>query len=133
MPSQFGKFVAVGGAGFVVDATLLSLLSSSGVDPWLGRLVSFPVAVTVTWLLHRKWTFKNTAANAERSQEYARYWAVQAVGCLINLLFYYSLLLIWPILTGWPAVALAAGSAAAMLFNFTASRRYVFVHSHLGV
>ncbi|MEM8548890.1 MAG: GtrA family protein, partial [Pseudomonadota bacterium] len=55
---QIASFTLVGIIGFAVDAAMLQLaLSSLQLEPVRARLVSFPVAVVVTWMLHRQFTF----------------------------------------------------------------------------
>ena len=121
---MFARFCLVGTIGFVVDAAVLTLLVN-GLDwhQYAGRALSFPIAVTSTWLLNREWTFARTGnARAECS----RYFSVQTVGALINLATYAAIIETVPRLGTIPAVPLAAGSALALLFNFIASRRLVF-------
>jgi putative flippase GtrA len=44
---------AIGGIGFVVDAGILQALFVRGIQPIIARCISFPVAVTATWLLNK--------------------------------------------------------------------------------
>ena len=60
MPAQFLKFGLVGLVGFVVDAGALFLLIAFGdLGPYIGRIYSFLIAASVTWVLHRHFTFKS--------------------------------------------------------------------------
>lgn len=121
-------YLLVGGIGFVVDAAVLTaLVRLAAVDPYLARLLSFPPAVLVTWLLNRQWVFVSGARCAKtRGWEYGRYFLVQSAGALINLAVYMSCLALFPVLKPWPVVALAAGSAAALVFNYAGARFWVF-------
>jgi putative flippase GtrA len=125
---QAAAFVAVGAIGFCVDAGVLTaMVSTQTTGPYAGRLVSFPVAVFVTWLLNRSFVFESRAAMARtRATEYGRYFTVQVVGAAANLLVYGLALLIVPVLAEWPVVPLAAGAAVGLLINFTGSKRWAF-------
>lgn len=121
-------FLLVGGAGFIVDAALLTLLVNAlGVNPYIARLLSFPPAVLTTWLLNRRLVFVSHASTAKkRTLEYGRYFTVQTVGALINLAVYMGSLTLWPALKPWPVLALAAGSAVALVFNYMGAKCWVF-------
>lgn len=121
---MFATFCLVGTVGFVVDAGVLTLLVNGlGWHHYAGRAVSFPFAVTATWLLNRRWTFRRTG---DTRTEYSRYFSVQAVGALINLATYAAIIEAVPRLGAVPVIPLAAGAALALAFNFLASRRFVF-------
>lgn len=122
--STFARFCGFGAIGFVVDASVLTLLVN-GFDwnHYTARVVSFALAVTVTWLLNRTWAFARTA-NAR--SEYARYFVVQGIGAAINLGTYVAVIEIFPGLAKIPVVPLAVGAAPALVFNFLASRSLVF-------
>ena len=121
---QFGGFLVVGGAGFAVDAGILTLLVN--VLDWhhyAARLLSFSAAVTLTWSLNRIYVFGKTA---DASSEYARYIVIQCVGAAINLGAYVGIIEWRPALASLPVVPLAVGAALSMLFTFFASRRFAF-------
>jgi putative flippase GtrA len=120
------RFAMVGTVGFVTDASLLTaLVHLAGWGPYESRPVSFVVAISVTWLLNRVFTFARRAG-PDRRREYLRYVAVQGVGVSINFAVYAALLSALPPLMNYPAVALAAGSLAAMTFNFVGVRWLAF-------
>ena len=77
LPLGFPAFVVVGTVGFAFDATILAILVHGyGWGDYTARLVSFAVAVTVTWLLNRSFVFASARTISRRS-EYARYLMVQ--------------------------------------------------------
>ena len=121
-------YLLVGGTGFLVDAALLTLLVTlGGTNPYLARCLSFPPAVLVTWALNRQLVFISHARTTKtRSAEYGRYFTVQTLGALINLLIYMACLKLWPALKPYPVIALAAGSAVALVFNYLGARWWVF-------
>lgn len=121
---QFLRFAAVGGIGFLVDAVALYALVKLGGAPLLMRLVSFAVAVSVTWALNRLWTFAKTAQTPRR--EYVTYVSVQTAGVAVNYAVY---ALVLSMLTPSPAhavFALACGSAVALVGNFVGARTLVY-------
>jgi putative flippase GtrA len=126
LPQGFPAFVVVGTAGFIVDATILALLVHGYQwGDYTARLVSFAVAVTVTWLLNRSYVFSDTRTHNRRS-EYTRYLTVQGMGMAINFLIYTLCLISSPLMDRWPVLALAVGSAVALIFNYAGARIFVF-------
>jgi len=123
---SFGLFVIAAAVGFALDAGVLTLLVR-GFDwnPWRGRFVSFPLAVTATWLLNRRYAFRG-AVRADRRAEFAGYWAIQLVGAGVNLAVFGLCLRVAPVLQRWPFIAVAASGIAAMLVNFTLARTTVY-------
>lgn len=122
---QIIRFGAVGGVGFVVDGSLLAVLVGSGVDPYLARALSFPVAVVVTWLLNRNWTFRDSR-DASRKGQFRRYLGVQIVGSLTNYLIYSIFITFFgtaAIMVFW---GFAIGSAVGSALNFAGARYVAF-------
>ena len=77
------RFCIVGGAGFIVDAGGMSTLVALHLaDPVLARAVSFSLAVCLTFLLNRLWTFD--AICGSLANQSIRYLCVQGSGFLIN-------------------------------------------------
>lgn len=142
--ARFGAFAVVGGIGFLVDAGVLTaLVNGFGINPYAARAVSFAAAVTATWWLNRSWTFGNrneacgdvpkaTGVVSRIAAEYARYVGVQTTGALINLGVYALCVAADPALAAYPILPLAAGSAVALLYNYAASRRFVFTGAASG-
>jgi putative flippase GtrA len=122
---QFLRFCLVGGVGFVVDAGILLLLIGVGLDRYSGRVLSYLAAATVTWLLNRRYTFTDAMARPLHRQ-WAHYVGVNAIGAAVNYLVYAGCLLASGTFYDRPVLAVAAGSAVALLFNFAANRYLVF-------
>jgi len=123
-------FGMVGAIGFVVDALLLTVLTVKfGLDVLPARVGSFTCAVLVTWLLNRTFTFSRQAGQAlqTRKKEYFLYLAVQVIGATLNFVVFLALIEWNPMLKQIPIVPLAGGSMVALVFNFTMSRKFVFV------
>jgi putative flippase GtrA len=125
------RFALVGGVGFIVDATVLTLMVNGlGYGHYVSRAVSFTLAVTVTWLLNRRWVFQ---AGSPTGREYSGYFAVQLLGAFINLGVYVLVIELVPVLAAIPVVPLAIGSAVAMFSNFLLARRFVFRQTVAGL
>jgi putative flippase GtrA len=126
VPRQFANFLVVGSIGFVADGgLLLALIHVAGLSPPFARLISFSVAVTVTWLLNRLLTFRRHASD-RRLAEWRRYVVVNGIGGLINLGIFMSLVGPVPGFGVEPLIAFAIASAVALLFNFLGSRCFAF-------
>ena len=121
-------FGAVGTVGFVVDAAVLTAVSSGlGVNVYVARCVSFSTAVLVTWLLNRAYVFAGSSRPRNRKLgEYGRYFGIQVLGAMINLVVFVALLAEYPGLEAIPIVPLAAGSLLALFFNFAGAQWWVF-------
>ncbi len=121
------RFALVGGVGFLVDATVLTLLvNGMGYGHYASRAVSFTLAVTVTWLLNRRWVF---GAGPPTRREYSGYFVVQLSGAVINLGVYVLLIELVPRLAAIPVLPLAAGAVVALLSNFLLVQRFVYRRS----
>ena len=115
----FLRFCAVGVVGFLVDASGTLLLSQvAALSPLPARIAAFIVAATITWGLNRRYTFKSMAGLGC----WVPYVLLTGVGALINIGVYWTWL-------AWAGIGplsivggVAAGSVAALSFNFLASR-----------
>jgi putative flippase GtrA len=129
---QSWRFLIVGTIGFVVDAGLLVIgMAFLGLGHYSGRAVSFMAAVCVTWWLNRTFTFRALGApgsgrKASILKELATYVLFQSVGIAINFGVYSALIQRSATFYDQPALAVAAGSLVAMVFNFATARWIVF-------
>ncbi|MFN3399751.1 MAG: GtrA family protein [Ferrovibrio sp.] len=126
------RFLIVGCIGFAVDGgTLMLLDEGAGWSPLLARSVSFPVAVTVTWLLNRMWTFRHVHQRAATPQ-YVLYLMIQLGGLAINFSVFALLIghIAW--FAAYPVAGLAVGAALALVFNFVCSVRFTFSETRHG-
>jgi len=126
LKGQAGSFAFIGAIGFAVDGGVLTLLHGlAGMTAVHARFVSFPVAVTVTWLLNRRHTFGGQR-NRRAGREWLAYACVMSLGALLNLGLFIWLVGRWTALSAHPIVPLAMAASVALLFNFTGSRLLVF-------
>lgn len=126
---QFQRFLAVGALGFIVDFSVLYVaVNALGFGALAGRIVSFLVAATITWKANRHFTFASTDAvvPGAAARQWLRYLSTTAIGGAINIGVYQA----WLAMTNHSNVnlflAVVAGSAVALLVNFTLSKYVVF-------
>lgn len=116
------RFGVVGLAGFATDATaLLFMIEVLHTGPFFGRAFSVAIAIVVTFVLNRHWSF----ATAERRgilTTFFSYLSAQGVGLLCNLTIYSGALVVRP----YPIAALVLASGSAMVVNYLSARYLVF-------
>ncbi|WP_143525796.1 GtrA family protein [Rhodanobacter sp. C05] len=119
---------AVGGVGgLVVDAGIVQLLVGiENWNPYLARVLSFLLAATFTWWWNRRYTFAARSSDRAAHAEWLHWVGLMSFGAVINYGIYALLLMNFPALHRWPAVAAAAGSAVAALVNFSTARGVLF-------
>jgi putative flippase GtrA len=122
---QVLSFGLVGGIGFLVDASVLVATLHFGFGLYFGRVVSFLVAVTATWILNRRYTFR-VKGKPKLIYEWWRYTISQLAGASVNLGVYYLLVLNSIEIVAHPTLGVAAGSLSGMIVNFLLARKYVF-------
>lgn len=125
---QLLRFCLVGALVFIAEAMVLALLVQLlMLNPELGRVISFPLAMSLAWYLNRRFTFRSRAT--ARLRELGNYALTNMLGLAANLLAYYSLLMFAPAFPFYEMLALAAGSVAGLLLNFLSARWWVFRHA----
>jgi putative flippase GtrA len=128
------SFAIIGGAGFAVEAILMTALTQfAGWSVWYARIPSFTTAVLVTWLLNRSLTFAGRGPQ-RRSTEALLYGVIQLCGAGINLAIFALCLLWWPQLARQSVVPLAIGAIGGFAFNFAASNGLLYARrrTHAG-
>lgn len=126
---QFQRFLLVGALGFIVDFSVLYLaVNAAGLGTLAGRLVSFIVAATVTWKANRHFTFVSPGAvlPGAATRQWLRYLLTTAIGGAINIAVYQLWLKMAGHGNGNLFLAVVAGSAVALLVNFSLSKYLVF-------
>ena len=112
-------FLLAGASGFVVDAGVLTaLVHWGGWGAIASRAVSFPIALTVTWMLNRAIVFRGRRASPILI-EYVGYAAIQVTGAATNLAIFSACVLLNERLSGIPIVPLAIGAIFGLVVNFT--------------
>jgi len=123
------RFAVIGALGMPVDAGILWLMTHRfGLDPYSGRVVSWLCAATFTWTGNRYVTFHATRARglSGTAKEWMRFLAANAVGGLVNVGLYSTLVRFAPPPVNNLYVALVLGVLAGLVFNFTLSKKMVF-------
>jgi len=123
---NFLRFCVVGGAGFIAEAGALAVLTSNfSIGPFWSRWISFPIAVYLTFILNRQWSFA-ASARLPFLRSLLAYLGVQGVGLLCNLFVYSAAIILLPSPFNAPVIALTIAASAALLVNFAGSSRLVF-------
>ena len=123
------RFGLVGGVLFVIDASLLYLLTNwVNYSPVVARLVSASCSVTVSWWLHRCYTFRSVDARV--GSEYRRFVIMTIIGFIINLSSYMLLINNWHLCFEYPVLALMLATAISMNFSYFAMKHKVFLSKY---
>ncbi|HQT81742.1 MAG: hypothetical protein B7Z60_09715 [Ferrovum sp. 37-45-19] len=119
-------FILAGSCGFVVDAGVVTVLHKwCGAGLISAKVISFFLAVTVTWWINRTYTFRKTLEK-NLFLEWIHYFSANIIGAIINNGLYVFLVILFAFPKEYPVVAVAAGSLGGMVFNYFASKTWVF-------
>jgi putative flippase GtrA len=119
---QLVRFGIVGGAGFVVNLVVFTLLvHAAGVDYRLANVVAWLVAVVNNFVLNRHWTFDAGAGRAHAQA--VRFFIVSLVAEIFSLLLV-TLFVESAGVAKVPAQAIAV--AASMPLNFLGNKLWSF-------
>jgi putative flippase GtrA len=124
---EAGLFFVGGVIGFIVDAGVVqALVAFAGWNAYLARLLSFLLAATATWWWNRQYTFAHRASGRPLHLEWLHWMGLMTAGALINYAAFAIMLISFPALHRWPALAVLVGSAVAALVNFSTARGVLF-------
>ena len=124
--TPFWRFCLVGGLGFVADtAILLALVHGAGFGPVPAKILSFGVAIVLTFQLNRLWAFGATR-HVSLGRAFATYLWVQGTGAACNLAVFGLLTARLPQTLGSLLFCAAIAAAAALLVNYLGASRFVF-------
>jgi putative flippase GtrA len=120
-------FAFAGTVGFLVDAGVLQLLVSVFGAPVYGaRVVSFLTAVTATWLINRRFTFREQEPGPPRLSEWLRYLGSSLVGGATNYGAFALAIAGSPYIRAHLIIGVAIGSLAGMVVNYLLYSKFVF-------
>ena len=120
---QYGRFVVVG-----LAATLVHVLVYAGsIEAWaahplVANALGFAVAVNLSFLGHRAWTFHGPQRQ-HTGRSLARFWTVALLGFALNSLFVQLVTGTLQLAYGW-AIPLIAGVTPVV--TFALSKRWAF-------
>jgi len=119
-------FVLSGGLAFLVDASVLKLLTAVlGIHPFLARIVALSCAHVAGWLSHRTFTFRMTTPPT--LAEFMRYAGLQsAVSLFVNYGVFVLVLVLRPQTEELFAMVISSG--VAMVFSYFGMRFAAFRH-----
>ncbi len=120
------SFAAVGTAGFLLDAAIVwAFTQFTNITPIWAKLIAFPFAVILTWLLNRNSTFKDRK-QPNYLKEWAKYIQVNSLGAITNNVSFIIIVAKIDYLYQQPIIAVALGSIIGMTFNYLGSKIWVF-------
>ena len=124
--ASFFRYCAVGAVGFIADAAaLLLLIHGTAMNPLLARVFSFTLAVMLTFLLNKHWTFEGKIKRGMIAS-FATYLGVQGIGFACNVAIFAIAILVLPPPFNAPLYSLAIASAIALAVNYGGARQIVF-------
>jgi putative flippase GtrA len=119
---QFINFCIIGGVAFVLfTGTLYLLVHSIGLPPTTCYVALFIVAITLTWLGNRRFTFR--VNKIPTFGEYIKYARGVAISGFINIATFTIAMEILPQFTLQLLIASACGTGAGLLWNYCFMRR----------
>lgn len=121
-----------GGLAFIVDAAILEFLVLGQVPASTARVISIAIAMQVSYLLHRRFTF--SSRHPHSSRRWGKFMATNLIGAVINYSVFVGLLTV-PLSEDADtarALALFGSTAVALVFNYWANRTLVFVAASSG-
>jgi putative flippase GtrA len=115
------RFCVVGTTGLILDGGLLKLMILGSINPIVARSGSASIAIVLTFLLNKTWTFAEPTESST-PRLFRAYLRVQGLGFLCNLMVFAIILAMIPS----PIVALIISSGAAMVVNYLGLRFWAF-------
>ena len=128
---EYKWFLIVGIVGFIVDSLLLNLIVYFiNFDIYTSRIISFLIAVIITWQLNRMITFKKNF-DKKRSVfhvigEFFKYLMSSSISMSINLGIYFYITIKYEYFRTNLTASVAVGSGIAMVFSFLMFKYWVF-------
>lgn len=120
MQKSFFKFLVIGSIGFIIDSGISLGLIHIGVNPAAARPPAIFLAMSFTWLLNRRHTYK--VKSAASLQEAVRYFVVAIISAILNFSIYYFLI----INNSFPLIAIGISTIIVAIFSYFAYKKIVF-------
>lgn len=131
--ATFARFATVGVTISVIDASVLYLLLSLGINAYIGRAISLTCSMAAGYALNRYFTFHHLETGRALWHSLLRHYSVHSIGAGINIGVYAITLSVGAYMGGevaasatLPLVGVWIGGMAGMCFNFFFSKKLVF-------
>lgn len=131
---QFSKFVLVGAVNTIIDFSILNFLilvsgHASGFYYPVFKSFSFLFAVTNSYFMNKRWTFKSTQVDS--ANEFLKFISVNLVGLGINVGSATYIVNVVGVPQGfspvlWANLGAASAVVITLLWNFTAMKLFIF-------
>ncbi|MEA1937340.1 MAG: GtrA family protein [Patescibacteria group bacterium] len=130
-PKRFLKFSAVGIVNFVIDFSILNLLSfltgiNKGVFVAFFSAISFLVANFNSYFLNRSWTFKENNKNSK----YKSFLAISVLGAVINIfiIYVFTTFISQPYFSdlAWLNISKIIATGLVTFLNYFGYKKFVF-------
>lgn len=118
-------FGIVGVVGLCVDMFFLYILKGF-LGPYWARLVSFFIAVFVTWIFNRNITFNGRSSSFSLLEEFVAYLGLMIFGGLVNYIAYVVVLFNLENVGYGMYIGVVVGSVSGMFINFFTSKHMLF-------
>jgi len=102
------------------------MIVSPVLGPYLGRLLSFALAVISTWLLNRVFTFETVEKSKPLHKELGQYFMAMIVGGSFNYGIYAALVYFVDLVAQWPIIGVAIGSIVGLAINYSLAKNWIF-------
>ena len=109
----------------MVDAGVLMLVADV-LGPYVGRLISFVLAVFTTWALNRSFTFSTHTSGLLLRTELGRYFSAMIAGGIANYTVYAALVYFVEIVARYPVIGVGIGSLVGLAINFSLAKKWIF-------
>ena len=103
-----------------MNISSLSLVSTLSLPARLSE-----TSATANWMINRWWTFRHQAHGAAHVQ-WLKFLAANFIGFIFNRGTFFTLVAISPLCRAQPVLAIIAGTAVGLVFNYFLSKRLVF-------
>jgi len=125
---RFIRFGVVGGFGLLVDiAVVYGLRRHIGL--YYAGLISYFIAASANWGLHRIWTFKGHRKGSALKQ-WLMFLAANSLGFAMNRGVFFAMAASFATVHRHPIIGIAAGTITGLFANFYLSHRVVFKVDH---
>ena len=130
-PKRFLKFSAVGVVNFLIDFSILNLLSfavgiNKGIFVAFFSAISFLIANLNSYFLNKRWTFKKDSKNSS----YKTFLALSVLGIAVNIfiIYVFTTFISQPYFSDlvWLNISKLIATGFVMFFNYFGYKKFVF-------